>query len=63
MSLRQMRLSLLLGLACLLAPALLSAQAILTGPDYTALVEWTKYWTVAALAGLAEIAVLKQVWF
>ena len=57
-----MRLSLVLGLGLfLLAPALLSTHTILTGPDYTALVEWTKYWTIAALAGLTEIAVLKKV--
>ena len=58
----QMRLSLVLGLCLfLLAPALISTHTILTGPDYTALVEWTKYWTIAALAGVLEIAVLKKV--
>ena len=57
-----MRPSLVLGLSLfLLAPALLSTHTILTGPDYAALVEWTKYWTVAALAGLTEIVVLKKV--
>ena len=59
----------MLGLSLfLLGPALLSTHTILTGPeytalgpDYTALVEWTKYWIIAALAGLTEIAVLKKV--
>ena len=57
-----MRLPLVLGLSLfLLLPALNSTHTILNGPDYTALVEWTKYWTMIALAGIAEIAVLKQV--
>ena len=57
-----MRLGLALGLSVfLLAPALLSTHTILSGPDYTALVEWTKFWTIAALAGITEIAVLKKV--
>ena len=57
-----MRLGLALGLSMfLLTPALLSTHTILSGPDYTASVEWTKYWTIAALAGITEIAVLKKV--
>ena len=57
-----MRLGLVLGLSMfLLTPALLSTHTILSGPDYTASVEWTKYWTIAALAGITEIAVLKKV--